>query len=633
MSNVKKRVCFILLILGMLWGLCYYYEEEVTRLVYSSMVNRSQEMVEDIGRNCRSSLEEDSSFQNIQALKARLQETKLFGITGRLHLVDASGEEVMAFSAQKAFSCEYLLPILAREHTKFKADGFLSKSGYQGIYKVGDRSYCFSYVPVGAHNWYVVALVPLDRAFYNGQAALEIVYKMLLSLLAIFAVLAAYIIYECRDKEKKLYNMAYLDDITDLGNKNSYFAHMKKMADSNTQQIWCLLLFDVHNFKWINDSFGIAVGNSVLAKIGTLFRDKYTAHGEVAFRLGSDIFLALKPLSTWETPDTYVKAVLDDIGQISVEGKSLHMKATAGGVLFTSDKVTDGHTVLDGAITAQEEAAKSVDKTVVFYTDDIIQKQKEENLLLEDLKEDLRHNRLEVFYQAKYNPYTEKIMGAEALVRWKHKEKGYIPPGVFIPIVEKRGFIWDLTQIVFTAVCRDMRSWREEGLPSVPVSINISTHDLFQDRLISFLLSNLNQYAIAAEDIELEVTETAVMMDLKHALVVLRNLKELGFKLDIDDFGTGYSSLSYLQEGIFNVIKLDRSFLLQRDKFKTEGEKLITSIIAMGKNLGVTCICEGAETKEQVEFLKLVGCDGIQGYFFAKPEPAAVFKERLSREK
>lgn len=488
--------------------------------------------------------------------------------------------------------------------------------------------FCFYYVDL------VTGMIHdrVTTGSYEMIEALQLSFILVGAMALILGIVALYIIYENDYKENQLYKIAYEDDLTCLGNKNSFFAEMGKLATSKKNvPVWCLLLFDIHNFKWVNDSFGLATGNRVLGEIGKLLASKYTQNEELVMRLTADKFLVLKPLLDWQEPRAYAESILTKISKITIDATELNLKACVGGVLFQAQSVTDGHTVLDAATKAKDKAAKQLDDPVVFYNEEIIGKYKEENLLLEDLKIALQQGQLEVFYQPKYNPYLNQIMGAEALVRWKHPIRGYVLPREFIPLAESKGLIWEITKVVFTKVCSDIRQWRQAGLSIVPVSVNLSTHDLFQAELFAYLLENLNVYEIRPGDIELEVTETGIMHDLPRAISLLRKLKDLGFKLDIDDFGTGYSALSYLQVGVFDIIKLDRSFILQRDKYKEEGEKLITSILALGKNLGLKCICEGAETQEQVEFLKKAGCDGIQGYYFAKPMPEPDFVKLLNK--
>ena len=488
--------------------------------------------------------------------------------------------------------------------------------------------FCFYYVDL------VTGMIHdrVTTGSYEMIEALQLSFILVGAMALILGIVALYIIYENDYKENQLYKIAYEDDLTCLGNKNSFFAEMGKLATSKKNvPVWCLLLFDIHNFKWVNDSFGLATGNRVLGEIGKLLASEYTQNEELVMRLTADKFLVLKPLLDWQEPRAYAESILTKISKITIDATELNLKACVGGVLFQAQSVTDGHTVLDAATKAKDKAAKQLDDPVVFYNEEIIGKYKEENLLLEDLKIALQQGQLEVFYQPKYNPYLNQIMGAEALVRWKHPIRGYVLPREFIPLAESKGLIWEITKVVFTKVCSDIRQWRQAGLSIVPVSVNLSTHDLFQAELFAYLLEDLNVYEIRPGDIELEVTETGIMHDLPRAISLLRKLKDLGFKLDIDDFGTGYSALSYLQVGVFDIIKLDRSFILQRDKYKEEGEKLITSILALGKNLGLKCICEGVETQEQVEFLKKAGCDGIQGYYFAKPMPEPDFVKLLSK--
>lgn len=630
MTNMKKKMVAILSILVIIWGCCYYYEIKVTKLIHASLTRRSIEMTDDAARIFALRLQKDGSAENIKLLKYNLKSVKTFGAAGRMHLVDSKGNEVMPEKGCIAFSGRSFLPAIMARYPEASENNFLTKEKFAGVYDLKGVSYTLTYKPVGVNDWYIMAAIPLDNPSHPGQQAVRQTFKLVVALIIIFGIIALYVIYELRDKQSKLYTMAYCDDITGLGNKNRYFAEMHKMAkNKNSKQIWCLILLNIHNFRWVNDIFGLQIGNEVLRKVGNMLQANYTSQGEVAMRLSADVFLLLKPIEAWQEPTAYVENILEDLGKITVNEKRLNLKAAVGGVLFRAASVMDGHTVLDAAVHMRVKASEQLESPIVFCTEDVVAQYKEDNALLEDLKKDIQEGKLEVFYQAKYNPSSNEIIGAEALLRWKHATKGYIPPGLFIPLAEKRGIIWPITQLVFTKVCADIQSWRKQGRKIVPISVNISTHDLFQSELFSFLLENINKYDITPGDIELEITETSIMFDLKIALDLLRQLKQLGFKLDIDDFGTGYSALSYLQEGVFDVIKLDRSFLLQRDKFKVEGEKLITSIVAMGKSLGLICICEGAETKEHVDFLREIKVDGIQGYFYAKPEPENEFRKRL----
>ena len=465
-----------------------------------------------------------------------------------------------------------------------------------------------------------------ETGIHNGKLVVSLDGFMFI----FFALILAYLFYERHKKHKVIYNLAYKDTISKLGNRNAYFSYIGNICHGRARhKPWCLISLNIHNFSWINDTFGTHAGNKVLKKIGALLSHNYAQDGEKLARLHGDVFFILKPLKNWDEPRSYIENVLRDIGKISYEGNALRMKATAVGMLFTPSSIKDGYIILDSVMKAQRETADRLNNQIIFCDKDFKAKVLAESQLVEKLKTAIAQDKIKVYYQAKYNPNTETLIGAEALARWKQDDR-YISPGLFITLAEKKGLVWDITQQVFTKVCRDLEAWHRQGLNVVPISVNISARDLYQKDLYIFLKQTLQRYNVRPEEIELEITETCIMQDTGIATVVLGSLKSLGFKIDIDDFGTGYSSLSYLQAGLFDIIKLDRSFLLHRDKFKNEGEKLISSIIALVKNLGLKCICEGAETKDQVGFLAAAGCDGIQGFYYAKPVPEQEFRMRLN---
>jgi EAL domain-containing protein (putative c-di-GMP-specific phosphodiesterase class I) len=243
-----------------------------------------------------------------------------------------------------------------------------------------------------------------------------------------------------------------------------------------------------------------------------------------------------------------------------------------------------------------------------------------ENLIREAIEE----QQFELYFQPKVNAQTFRLVGAEALLRWHHPERGTIAPDDFIPIAEETGLIVPLGQWVLNEACRQVAVWAESPIGRVPVSVNISSHQFRDSGLVSDVLAAIANAGIRTTDIELEITESVLLQDVDRTLVELKALRDAGVSLSIDDFGTGYSSLSYLKRFPIDTIKIDRSFVkdLHED---ADDAAICAAILAMSKQLGLNVVAEGVETREQLEFLRRHQCDHIQGYICSKPLPASEF--------
>ena len=230
-----------------------------------------------------------------------------------------------------------------------------------------------------------------------------------------------------------------------------------------------------------------------------------------------------------------------------------------------------------------------------------------------------RHHRFEVFYQPKYDAKTKELAGAEALVRWRKSDGTMVPPGMFIPLAEETNFVCKLDKYVFNEVCQAQRRWIDKGMKVVPVSVNLSRRHLNNPEFIDEYKTMLDAAGIPIECVELEITESAMYEKQEEFIKIMERLHEIGFAILMDDFGTGYSSLTMLKQIPIDVMKLDKSFV--DDYNDTKGEQIIKCVTKMAQDLDISITAEGVETEEQYIFLKEIGCDMIQGYYFAKPMP------------
>ncbi len=311
------------------------------------------------------------------------------------------------------------------------------------------------------------------------------------------------------------------------------------------------------------------------------------------------------------------------------------MTASIGVCMFPSE-AQDEQALMKNADIAMYHAKEEGKNTYKFYSQETNVHSFERLALETSLRRGLERGEFFLHYQAKLDLHTGEITGVEALVRWQHPELGMVPPGQFIPLAEETGLIVPIGKWVLETACRQNVAWQREGLPPLRMSVNLSARQFADEALLEDISAALKESGMAAELLELELTESMVMQNAERAGEVLEAVKRLGARIAIDDFGVGYSSLTHLKRFPIDTLKVDRSFI--RDIPQDSEDKAITeAIIAMGKSLKLTVVAEGVETLEQQTFLQDHDCDEMQGFYFSKPIPSGQFAEllrqRLARPK
>ncbi len=280
------------------------------------------------------------------------------------------------------------------------------------------------------------------------------------------------------------------------------------------------------------------------------------------------------------------------------------------------------------ANTARKKIKMLHKENISYYDAEIKEQLIEEKDIAMILLQSLENEEFVVYYQPKVDSRTQTIVAAEALIRWNHPTKGLISPVKFIPIAEKTHDIVKLDRWVFKTVCQNLRQWMDEGRKVVPVSINISRIEVYEADFLKYIDSVLEETNIPVELIEIELTETVTMKDPEHVIKIVHELQKRGLKVSMDDFGTGYSSLAALKTIKLDVLKIDRSFIIDIEE-NEESRKLVKSVIYMAKNMDMEIVCEGVETIKQVYILQELGCNIIQGYVYHKPLEKEIFNEKL----
>ena len=445
---------------------------------------------------------------------------------------------------------------------------------------------------------------------------------------------------------ERIRQLAHYDETTGLPNRQ-FFAELAGPAIERARQggSGCAVLHvDVDRFKGVNDAFGRARGDAVLQTLAERLRSwiRSSDHSPVGrarvdldmlARVGGNAFILLvADVAQQEQAAMLVHRVLKAIAQpILMESQSLVLTASVGIAFFPDDAAN-----LAGLIRCAEQAAyaaKSAGRAQHRFFNEQMNTHAASRLLLEaDLRRAIEHNDLRLHFQPKVDAASGAIVGAEALVRWQHQERGLVPPDEFIALAEETGLILPLTDWVLESACRSLRAWADAGLQQVPLSVNLAASSLADITLVAKLDALMQRHGLASGSLTLEMTETMLMRDMESGVTLLETLRARGYRLSLDDFGTGYSSLSYLKCFPMDELKIDRAFISEAARCGRDGA-LAVAIITLGRELGLQVVAEGVETPGQSAFLLRHGCNVQQGYLFSRPVPGNAFEQMLRQRR
>jgi two-component system CheB/CheR fusion protein len=425
-----------------------------------------------------------------------------------------------------------------------------------------------------------------------------------------------------KDSQKRVEFLATHDALTGLPNRTLFLDRVRHAAERGNRSddtIFAVLFVDLDNFKVVNDSLGHAAGDELLKEISNRMRDVMRVADTVA-RFGGDEFaLLLEDISIEEAEITARRICTTLVKPIKLGDEVAHIGASIGIAIYPNDS-RDAEILLKQADTAMYEAKGKGKNVHHFFTKELMQRADLRLKMENGLRYAIENDQLVLFYQPQIDVATGLIVGLEALVRWNHPENGMISPVDFIPLAEKCGLITQLGEWVANSACAQVANWQANGYKVPHVSINVSLDQFKRGRIFQMMQRLLAHYHISPEYIMLEITESTLSEDSDSLMLELKKLKELGLKISIDDFGTGYSSLARLKDYPIDELKIDRSFIngLTED---SHDKVIAQTIIAMAKTLGFSIVAEGVETAEQLEILRGLNCDIVQGYFYFKPMP------------
>ena len=413
--------------------------------------------------------------------------------------------------------------------------------------------------------------------------------------------------------------LATYDELTGIYNKQAFYAKTKEMLLDNPDKNFDLLRINIERFKVLNDLFGESTGDKLLRYIGKFLKE-INLPLCVSGRLYADNFVVC-----YEAGKGDSRRMINTLQMVADSFAINNRTILSFGLYRIDDKTLPVSVMCDRANMALWKAKGNFKNPYCEYDEKMRQQVLKEQKIINAMERAIQNKEFTLYLQPKYDIEKGTIIGAEALVRWISLENGFISPGDFIPVFENNGFVYEVDKFIWEESCRYLRKWLDEGREVHPISVNVSRIDLYTPKLVQHLVNLREKYQLPSQYLELEITESAYTEDPEQIITITRQLREAGFVILMDDFGTGYSSLNMLKDIQIDVLKLDMGFLKSSD-YSAKGGNILTAILKMAESLKMQTIAEGVETKEQVEFLKKIGCQCVQGFYFAKPMKASEFE-------
>jgi len=504
------------------------------------------------------------------------------------------------------------------------------RAGQRGsIAPAGDMGLYYAYQPLGSGGWYIVNSVSKEYLETEIAASriLDPFWTSVLVLIAVLLIVSIVIparkrLIELREGYRKYTEACTIDSLTGLLNKPGFETEVgRALVELPAERVCALISFEVVSFRTYNELYGYEAGDTLLKTIAEIAK-KAKNDGDVTARLYSDHF-------AWFIIGADSEEILSTLREAVKAAKMTELPFfLCAGLYFIGDRSMPVHDMLDKASVAKDTIKLNYSTGIAVYDESMLECRLQDAQMVGGMMKGLQDGEFVEYYQPKYNVLTETVTGAEALVRWKKPDGELIAPNRFIELFERNGFIRKMDFYIFERVCAFLASSMEAGKKVLPVSVNFSRvhmHDLhFPQRL-----SNLAQkYGVEPKNLEIELTESAFIMDTNNQNKIIDKLHEYGFTIAIDDFGSGFSSLNMLKDFDVDTLKIDTKFL---EGFERGGKvgTVVTSVIRMAKWIGIPVVAEGVETREQVDFLRSLGCEMIQGFYYSRPIPRDEYEKLL----
>lgn len=421
-------------------------------------------------------------------------------------------------------------------------------------------------------------------------------------------------------------NQFQYDRLTGMYSKEFFYQKVREILDANPDKDYTIVCSNIENFKLYNDTFGREAGDRLL-KESAKGMQMYIGDEGICGRYGADRFMCMRESGQEKSDREHIFGSTSSNIEKKIENLSVKW-----GIYEITDRTVPVEKMCDRALLAAENIKGQYNIPYAVYDDNLRNKLLKEKAITDAMEKALENGEFLVYYQPKYSLNDDRMSGAEALVRWVHPEWGFMNPGEFIPLFEKNGFIPRLDKYIWEQVCIKLREWKEKGYGLLPVSVNISRADVYHLDLADTLLTITQKYGVNPELLHLEITESAYADNPNQIIATVDNLRKLGFIVEMDDFGSGYSSLNMLNQMEIDVLKLDMEFI-RNEMTKPSNQSILRFVVGMAHWMNLSVVAEGVESKAQVDRLREIGCDYVQGYYFAKPMPVNEFEDLFKKQK
>lgn len=542
----------------------------------------------------------------------------LFGTHGLNLVIRQNGEVILALDEILQEQGNFLEMINFDSQTRKKLEqAIATQSAYTFSFEDSGRQYWGTINTLGYNNWYLVSVVPADYINQGYQQMMFVFIVTILLLIVVFSFLLLYTNHIRHVSTQRIEHLAYYDDITGAYNTHKFMelAAARLSEDKN----YALVLLDLHGFKFINASFGFSVGDRLLCGVSDILSHALGAD-EIYYHRFADQFGFLLHTQDESVIRKRVTAIMDAISAFELVPGDSHPIHCYCGIKVNQSNSNELNIGLmqDRAAAALAQVKNLHGNHLAFYDHTLLERAQHKNHIEQHMHAALRNREFIAYLQPKYDLHTEQIVSAEALVRWQRPDGSLVPPGDFIPIFEQNGFITQLDLYIFEEVCRTQRRWLDEGLPIVPISVNQSRLLFYQKNYLETVHGLVSKYDLDPKYIIIEVTESLATNKADEIASVISGLHALGFSVSMDDFGSGYSSLNVLRKLSIDELKLDRDFLSSTE-LEARSRIILRNILELARELHITTVCEGVETRIQADQLRDMGCDIAQGYFFSRP--------------
>lgn len=483
----------------------------------------------------------------------------------------------------------------------------------KNIYKNSD--YYIYYSPLDFNDWYIVSYVPQNIVNSSRNTVLVYIFLMCFFLIAVFILFGFYIATEENQKKKEIDQMLYTDSITGGASYAKFCVDAKNILRKSKEN-FAFIIMDIDSFKLFNDYYGYEQGNKTLRFIYSLWKE-ILSDSDAVCRIAADRFAVLMRCNSKEAAEKTVSEFSRRCHKYYGSASSDCILTLSIGIYLVKKGENDLQSMQTKAVMAKSLVKGHREKVFAFYNEEIKQTLSERKTLEDELELAIENKTLKIYFQPQVDAVTQKVCGAEALVRWQRANGEFVPPEEFVSLAEERDLIKSLDRLIFEEVCKYQAKWQSLALPPIDFSVNLSQKSLSADKINEKCAEAVKSSGADINRIHLEITETTIFKNTRLFIKILRKLRKSGFKILLDDFGTGYSSLTLLKSMPIDILKLDKSFI---DNYGDKrGEAVIECIIEMTKRLNIAVIAEGVETEGQYRYLCELKCNTIQGYLFGKP--------------